>query len=271
MSIVSRITNCGWLRGICHFSDKSKYAKENNRIEQEADLRRIGKIDSRYSRILGLKDKYLGQRCFIVATGPSLTIADLELIKGEISFSMNSICHLYEKTLWRPTYYGIQDGFVYDKMKDTIHNYYSNLDNVLIADTIQCEGYIKFPFNSFYNRYDADRRKFWVKFSDNAYAEVYNGFTITYSLIQIAIYMGFKEIYLLGVDCSYKKGVKNHVVESGHIDKYDYLLNYKRMVISYECAEKYAKQNAISIINCTRGGMLEVFPRMKLEEVLNIN
>ena len=36
------------------------------------------------------KNKHIGQRCFIVATGPSLTIEDVSKLKNEICWSMNS-------------------------------------------------------------------------------------------------------------------------------------------------------------------------------------
>ena len=51
------------------------------------------------------KSIHKGKRCFIVATGPSLTIKDLEMLDGEITFSMNSIVNLYNKTEFRPNYY----------------------------------------------------------------------------------------------------------------------------------------------------------------------
>ena len=48
--------------------------------------------------------------------------------------------------------------------------------------------------------------------------------------------------------------------------------NYKTVKeFFYKSAKEYADSNGIKIINCTRGGMLEVFPRMSLEEVLGKN
>ena len=43
----------------------------------------------------------------------SLTIEDINLLKGEFTFSMNSIYKLYDKTDWRPTYYCIYDDIVF--------------------------------------------------------------------------------------------------------------------------------------------------------------
>ena len=44
-----------------------------------------------------------------------------------------------------------------------------------------------------------------IGFSRDIASVVYSGQTVTYSMIQFAAYMGFKEIYLIGVDCNYSK------------------------------------------------------------------
>ena len=87
-------------------------------------------------------------------------------------------------------------------------------------------------------------------------------------LIEIAVYMGFKEIYLLGCDCSYPKGSKSHVVESGFVDK-NAASNPIRMRVGYKCAKDYADSHGIKIYNATRGGELETFERVDLDEILS--
>jgi len=51
-------------------------------------------------RIQEFKGKYKGQRCFVVATGPSLTVEDLNTLhkNNEVVFSMNTIVKAFEKT-----------------------------------------------------------------------------------------------------------------------------------------------------------------------------
>ena len=260
-------------RTIRYYPESFKFKRLNKQREEERIKRENGFVDERFLRIKELKNAYEGKRCFIVATGPSLLTSDLEMIKDELSFGMNSIIYLFNDTKWRPTFYGIQDVFVFDKMRNAIFENYPKKSNVFIGDNlvtdedVASKEYIVFPFNSDYHAFEVNYRKYFCNFSDDAYGMVYDGYSITYSLIEIAVYMGFKEIYLLGCDCSYKKGAKNHVVESGHVDKYDYL-NYKRMIIAYEKAKEYADKNGISIYNTTRGGELEVFKRVKLEDVL---
>lgn len=48
-------------------------------------------LPSRYSSIKTLKDIHKGEKIFIVATGPSLTVHDLDMLKGHLCMSVNSI------------------------------------------------------------------------------------------------------------------------------------------------------------------------------------
>lgn len=264
------IRDIKFLRGIVYLRKKYQWKKMNTTIEKLAESRVCSKNYGPYSKLKAYENVYNGERCFIVATGPSLTLDDLELIKGEYSFSMNSICKLFEKTSWRPTFYGIQDLNVYDKLEKDIKQ--ANINNILVSDILAQsknipEDSIIYPLNPYYHNYDAEIGKYYACFSDNAIRMVYDGYSISYSLLQIAIYMGFKEIYLLGVDCDYNQQ-KKHIVESGHIDRRDFL-NNKKMTKAFEAAKRYINNHDdIHIINCSRGGMLEVFPRKTLESVL---
>ena len=41
-------------------------------------------LSPKYKKLLSLKNIHDSQRCFIVCTGPSLTLQDLDKLKGEI-------------------------------------------------------------------------------------------------------------------------------------------------------------------------------------------
>ena len=240
------------------------------RIEGGIRARKKGREDPRFARIRQYRNCHKGKRCFIIATGPSLTIGDIELLENEITFGMNSITRVFDQTSWRPTYYGIQDRHVYEKMEPSILEHYRDKENVFVSDELENlfslpEGFVRFPYNGNYHLYTG--KDYSARFSDDAYEVVYDGYSITYSLIQIAVYMGFKEICLLGCDCNYPVGQKNHFVESGFVDK-NAASNPQRMRVGYRKAKEYADAHGVRIVNCTRGGMLEVFPRRTLEDVL---
>ena len=229
------------------------------------------------------KDIHLGERCFIVATGPSLSVEDLGLIKHEISFSMNSIINLYEKTSYRPTYYLIQDGNVERRLHDKLIELFDNhkasfmgigditgFGAVLNRQQTKCYN-DKFEFYNLsvaYHIYDmcySDPKKIPTRFSSDCAEYVYDGCTVTYSAIQLAIYMGFKEIYLLGCDTNYLGHVDGSPSEGKQSDSDPVIA----MINSYEVAKEYAGAHNIKIFNATRGGMLEVFPRVNLDEIMS--
>lgn len=250
---------------------KIRRKKSQKELEESAKKRANGFDDPKYSRLKDFENKYNGERCFIIATGPSLTIDDLEKLKDEYTFGVNSIIKLFDETDFRPDFYGIQDRDVYGAMQDVIKS--TKFKTAFCADIIEKyynvpSNFIPFPYNGEYHLYNGKPNKYNAKFSDNAYEIVYDGYSITYSLIEIAVYMGFKEIYLLGCDCSYPKGSKSHVVESGFVDK-NAASNPIRMRVGYKCAKDYTDSHGIKIYNATRGGELETFERVDLDEILS--
>ncbi|MCL9633581.1 DUF115 domain-containing protein [Bacillus zanthoxyli] len=230
-------------------------------------LRELGiSRKDRFSEIKQFKNKHSGQRCFIVATGPSLNLDDLDKLKNEITFSMNSIVLSFDETNWRPTYYGIQDSRAYDALKSQIHSkdfkhIFCGISTKNTSPNINVN-HVAYPLNLL--NHNGGFLKHYTKFSNNAHAVVYDGFTITYSLLQLATYMGFKEIYLMGVDCNYPEKGKNHIKD--YITQTDKNAGYL-MEQSYKVARDFAEKHNIKIYNASRGGTLEVFERKELEDL----
>ena len=81
--------------------------------------------NSKYAqRLRSIKGIHKGQRCFIVANGPSLTSSDLNLLQEnkEITFGMNRIFKIFDDTKWRPTYYVCEDINIFNECVDEINN-----------------------------------------------------------------------------------------------------------------------------------------------------
>lgn len=112
-----------------------------------------------------------------------------------------------------------------------------------------------------------------IKFSDDCFVCLHEGYTVTYACLQLAVYMGFAEIYLLGVDCNYT-GTNDHAFDFKVSEETSLAqlnqgeLMQLRMTTAYKAAKKYADAHGVKIFNATRGGKLEVFPRVSLEEAL---
>jgi hypothetical protein len=112
-----------------------------------------------------------------------------------------------------------------------------------------------------------------IGFSRDIASVVYSGQTVTYSMIQFAAYMGFKEIYLIGVDCNYSKD-NSSISADSYFDKR--LFNSGRQyaapevdtnLLAFARAKEVCDKESIHIYNATRGGKLEIFPRVDLDSL----
>lgn len=218
------------------------------------------------------KDIHVGKKCFIVGTGPSLSFDDLDKLRRNnvLCFSMNMIFKAFESTTWRPDYYVVEDADAIKDYWDTIIDLdvpYKFLSDSAFAD--------KKALDENIYRYHAHAEDYLPdlpKFSGDISRKLYSGYTVTYICLQFAVYMGFNEIYLLGVDFSYSKDMTsngNHFISNYHADGDGVAgFYYEECLASYKKARQYAESKGIKIFNATRGGKLEVFPRKSLEMAL---
>lgn len=211
------------------------------------------------------------KRCFIVATGPSLRIEDLNMLAEhkEICIGVNSICRAFQDTVWRPTYYIAMDYRALRDWGDLMQD--AGVPYLFLGDTYKkfwmqkrSEKNIKHHLAYEYNE------KRMPKFSTDFSRKSYMGSTVTYNALQLAAYLGFQEIYLLGVDFSYfghsdKDMPYTHFYPEKSLTSKGY---EKQVYLAYQAAQKYAQEHGISIYNASRGGKLDVFERVDLDEVL---
>lgn len=212
--------------------------------------------------------------CIIVATGPSLKMQDLDRIyETKIpSFGVNKTYLAFENTVWRPDYFVVMD----DKM---MLNYGKEM--------LEAEGAIKFfsdvvdmedqteAYGNINRLHDhvLEYYPYEPKFSADICKGVYSGRTVVYTCIQIAIYMGYKKIYIIGADHNYSNNqsdVQNHFHKDyykGNIRPDNYFK--EKAELAYSGARRFAEKNGIKIYNATRGGKLEVFERADLDELLD--
>lgn len=239
------------------------------------------------AEIRKLENIHFGERCFIIGNGPSLVPQDLDRLKNEVTFASNRIFYIFNTTNWRPSYYccfdneiavneieGIKKAGVYPKFlssrsaklgrthEDNI--YYLVFYGKFHISPTQCE----------MNTLSEDISKYMT------YSP-----TVTVNMIEMAIYMGFKEIYLLGVDHNYMSQVDgkgkihhNDGVKSNHFAGVEELrgngnvahvvFNPDTSTEAYVLARQYAKDRNVKIYNATRGGKLEVFERVDFDELM---
>lgn len=221
-------------------------------------------------KIEELKDIHKNESCFIVATGPSLKMEDLDILfeRKAFSFGVNKIGYAYASTKWRPTYYvGIDRRLVeseyFSSIKPEEQSVYAFIgdESESFWEREHGSNVLKYHFCSewAFGRYP--------KFSEDLSRKSYTGGTVVYLCMQLAVYMGFREIYLLGVDFT---GAGEHGSKYNHFYSEEELtsVSYTNQVkAAYEKAKKYADEHGIKIYNATRGGKLEIFERVDFDNL----
>jgi len=208
------------------------------------------------------KGIHRGSRAFIIGTGPSLLETNLSSLKEEITFGVNGLC-LYDGLDFDPTYYCISDPEAYKKFG----KYAEQLSSIKFLSVPPCPrpprgNWIQIPLDRTHqvmNGYFAGTGKHMLK--------TYWGRTVVIDLcLQLAFYMGFAKVYLVGCDCgpshgrlhAYDDPMERKVSTPYHPDIFK----------SYKVCRHVFQLAGREIVNATVGGRLEVFKRQKLEDVL---
>lgn len=232
-----------------------------------------------YEKIIKkLHNSHKGERCFVVATGPSISKTNLDLIKDEILFGVNTLYKGYNKFNINCQYYGVSDP---DVLKEEYKNVLP-LDTTLFLSGAAGKEYLNRKV--FYQKYQKnepivirDLGEMWSVncFSKDLSRGTYWTHTITCDIcLPAAYYMGFKEVYLVGCDCGTSGGQHFYEKTKDNIDDaWRFHTNYKKKrMLSifdvYEVCKRHFEEDGKKIINCTVGGKLGVFERKKLEEVV---
>jgi hypothetical protein len=233
-------------------------------------------------KVAALKDKHQGRRCFIIGSGPSLKIADLDRLKNEITFACNKIYLAFGDTEWRPTYYSVYDILVAENNRSTIDEldlfkiFGENIRPYFEEESAVWLRALDVPI------VDGDYR---CRFSTNALDGLYGGWTVIYLQMQLAFHMGIREIYLIGVDFSFEiPKTTGETCSSGEILKHQGELNhfhpeYRKpgetwtmplLDLQHKAfleAKRTIELQGGKILNASRKTELDVFPLVDFDDI----
>ena len=235
-------------------------------------------------KLVGLKNKHKGKRCFIIGNGPSLNGVNLDLLKDEITFATNGIFLLFDRTKFRPTYYLVEDNLVAEDRSREINAIRGITKFVPLRSSycINRSGTIYLNHNP---EEDVVAESLVDgRFSLDASLLTVGGNTVTFTCMEMAYHMGFGQVYLLGIDHNYeipksyrnKSKDENYVIESKEDDKNHFDQRYfgkgyrwhnpkvHLMEESYKIAKKVFEADGRQILNATMGTKLDVFEKVNL-------
>ena len=230
-------------------------------------------------------NKHAGERCVIIGNGPSLNDLDLGRLRDEKTIGVNGI--FYAEALNFPlTYYVVEDTSVMEENLDAIKEYKAGHK---FFPTIYRKMYDTDEDNVTYftmNRgfYAKESPNFCIpRFSTDASQRLFCGQSVTIINLQLAYYMGFTEVYLIGMDFSYtipdsaeREGdlITSTEDDPNHFHK-DYFGKGKtwkdpkldRVLNNYQLAKAMFEADGRTVFNATAGGKLEIFPLADFHEV----
>jgi len=216
-------------------------------------------------RVRRFSGRHTGDRCFIIGNGPSLQRMDLSLLRHEYTFGLNRIYLKFSELGFATTYHVTVNRLVLEQCADDI----SNLD---------MPRFISWPGRHHLPRQDGLHYlgpHLCAHFSKRPWLHLWEGSTVTFVAMQLAYYMGFGEVILIGVDHDFEtKGPPHQEVTSQGEDKNHFHPDYfgkgfrwqlpdlEGSERAYWRAKEAFEGNGRCITDATIGGKLEVFPKV---------
>jgi hypothetical protein len=210
-----------------------------------------------YPHFNNLHNKHVGETCIVVGNGPSLRNVPDEFLCTYPTFGTNRIYLRFT-----PDYYVAINPLVIDNNRDEI-------------DLLMCPRFIRGGMGL--GGYQLQRSSI-APFSFEPLKWVHEGWTVTYVCLQLAYWMGFTTVLLVGVDHRYtfngKPNEKRRMEgdDPNHFDP-DYFRGQEwnnpdlaRSEDYYEIARDVYAQAGRRIVNLTEGSALDVFEKGTIAE-----
>lgn len=220
-------------------------------------------------RLEAFRDKHKGERCFILANGPSLSSMQLSSLRNEITFGMNRIYLLFEQLGFSTTYFSCVNYLVLEQFAKDINE-------------LNMPKFLNWNMRSFYS--SRDENTIFLKFHSgirdyfgkDLTTKISAGGTVTFACLQIAYYMGFNEVVLIGLDHKFaekgrpnKKEVRTADRDESHFHPNYFPKGFKwqfpdllRSELAYLLARKMFESDGRKIIDATVEGNCRVFEKV---------
>lgn len=249
------------------------------------------------------KDRYLGERCFVIGNGPSINKCDLSLLESEYTFTVNQFPRNEGFKNVKTNFHMWADERFFDIDKSRIED----MELLEVMKSVNTNGnkpivFYKMAAKQMIEEYQLDKDLDILYFDDMPiiggsdkyryikFDEPVPRFsTVCHYLICLAVYMGFSEIYLLGCDCTGFLTLANTYDTNSAEYQYAYTMTenekkrlarsntkcsiqrelrwYANIFDEYEKLNDYCKYNGVKLYNATEGGVLTSIERVNFMDL----
>ena len=225
------------------------------------------------SKLRFFKDLHQGEDCFIMGNGPSLNKIDLSRLNHFHVFGLNKIYLLLDKIELNLSYHVAVNPFVIQQSKEAL-------------ESLSCPTFLSYCAAK--NVIDSKSHVYFIATSSGIsfHKDIINilseGWTVTYVALQLAYYMGFHRVFLIGVDHNFSTqgdpnetqilqgDDPNHFDPNYFKDQQWQLPDLDGSELSYHLARFSYERSGRKIFDATVGGKLTIFDKIEFEQALTL-
>lgn len=225
-------------------------------------------------RLIKFENIHQKQDCFIIGNGPSLNKMDLSFLSDYCTFGLNKIYLIFDKVDLNLSYYIAVNPLVIEQSKKEIEH-------------LNCPSFLSYlaSKNIIKNKKNIYRiltTAFDPGFYSNITFPINEGYTVTYVALQIAYFMGFKRVFLIGVDHDFKtQGNPNEqqTLQGEDINHFDpryfsgqnwHLPDLEASELHYRIADFFYERSGRKIYDATVDGKCEIFSKITYTDALKM-
>lgn len=261
---------------------RNSTAADNGILPEERELLAKNRI---------LHNRHAGERCFILATGPSIKKQNLKLLQGEVCLAVSNFFVHPDYRLIKPRYYCVAP--YHQPITEEAWQAWLTEMETGTGDAAMFFSLSDRQRNHRDGKF-MDRQVYYLKFGNTWESLLMHGVDLTQPLpgpqsvtimaLLVALYMGFRTIYLLGCDHDWilHLNKSSHFYDENHhalnrhgynewlgVDLESYFHDYIQLWQQYKIIRQIADKQCIHILNATDGGLLDVFPRVGFQQVFD--
>ena len=218
------------------------------------------------SSLRELYNIHTGERAFIIGNGPSLKQTDLSKLKDEVTFGMNRIYLLFPEIGFESTYFVSINDLVIEQCAEEIA-------------ALSMPKFIAWHSNRYFQRFPPNMNFLYTTYTGPQFAyditrRIWEGATVTNVALQLAFWMGFEQVILIGVDHNFtSKGEANKTVVSdgadpNHFDPRYFGKGFRWQLpdldtseIGYAMAKEAYERAGRQVLDATIDGKLTIFTK----------
>lgn len=218
-------------------------------------------------------NRYLGEDCFLLANGPSLNDVNFEHLNKYHLIGLNKIFLLLERVELNLTFHvAINELVIQQSWKE--------------FELLKCPSFLSFRPSKMYINSSPNLKFFltepnpFPRFSRVYDEPLWEGWTVTYAALQLAYFMGFTNIFLVGLDHSFNvQGNPNEEQtlkgdDPNHFDPRYFagaswhLPDLEGSEMGYKIANFAFQRSGRAIYDATEKGHCRIFQRITLDDAL---